>query len=87
VRWLFVHRLLITNSTEHRAANGDRLLMSFLGTGQLDPITGEVSFVGTETFQGGTGRFANASGSATVQGQASLATNRGSFTSAGRIAY
>lgn len=79
--------LLITNTTEYRAANGDRLMMSFLGTGQLDLSTGEVSFVGSETFQGGTGRFANASGSATIQGRASVATNLGSFTTSGRIAY
>lgn len=87
MRGPLVRRPLITNSTEYRAAYGDRLLMSFLGTGQLDLATGEVSFVGTETFLGGTGRFANASGSATVQGRASVATNLGSFTSTGRIAY
>ena len=79
--------LLITNTTVYRAANGDELYMSFLGTGQLDPATGEVTFVGTETYQGGTGRFANAAGSATAQGSASVFTNLGSFTTEGRIAY
>ena len=79
--------LLITNTTVYRAANGDELQMSFLGTGQLDPATGEVTFVGTETYQGGTGRFANATGSATAQGSASVITNLGSFTTQGRLAY
>lgn len=79
--------LLITNTTVYRAANGDQLNMSFLGTGQLDPTTGEVTFVGTETYQGGTGRFANATGSATTQGSASVFTNLGSFTTQGRLAY
>jgi hypothetical protein len=79
--------LLITNTTVYRAANGDELNMSFLGTGQLDPVTGEVTFVGTETYQGGTGRFANATGSATTQGTASVVTNLGAFTTQGRLAY
>jgi hypothetical protein len=79
--------LLITNTTVYRAANGDELNMSFLGTGQLDPATGEVTFVGTETYQGGTGRFANATGSATTQGTASVVTNLGAFTTQGRLAY
>lgn len=79
--------LLITNSTVYRAANGDELNMWFSGTGQLDPLTGEVTFVGTETYMGGTGRFANATGSATTQGSASVVTNLGSFATQGRIAY
>lgn len=79
--------LLITNMTVYRAANGDQLQMSFIGTGQLDPVTGEVTFVGTETYHGGTGRFVNATGSATAQGSASVFTNVGSFTTKGRIAY
>jgi hypothetical protein len=79
--------LLITNTTVYRAANGDELHMSFLGTGQLDTVTGEVTFVGTETYQGGTGRFANASGRAVTQGSASVFTNIGSFTTKGQLAY
>jgi hypothetical protein len=79
--------LLITNTTVYWAANGDELHMSFLGSGQLDPVTGEVTFVGTDTYQGGTGRFANATGSATTQGSASVFTNLGSFTTKGRLAY
>jgi hypothetical protein len=79
--------LLIMNTTVYRAANGDQLYMSFLGTGQLDPVSGEVTFVGTETYQGGTGRFASATGSATAQGSATVFTNIGSFTTEGRIAY
>jgi len=79
--------LLITNTAVYRAANGDELRMSFLGTGQLNPATGEVTFIGTETYQGGTGRFANANGGATAQGSASIFTNIGSFAIEGRITY
>jgi len=43
--------------------------------------------MGVESFTGGTGRFAEASGMASVEGTASVATNVGQFTSRGRISY
>lgn len=79
--------LVITNTMRYRAANGDELNMWFAGTGQLDPVTGEVTFVGTDTYQGGTGRFAHATGTATTQGSASVFTNLGAFTTKGWLAY
>jgi hypothetical protein len=79
--------LLITNRTVYTSANGDRLNMSFIGTGLLNLVSGEVTFIGVETFEGGTGRFARATGSAEVQGSASILTNLGSFETEGRLAY
>jgi hypothetical protein len=49
----------------YTAANGDRLHAVF--TGQLNGVTGVIT--ATVTYVGGTGRFANASGTATLSGQ------------------
>jgi len=79
--------LLIQNTTTYTAANGDQLFVTFTGTAMLNLDTGDVTFIGVEAFNGGTGRFANATGSADLGGQASILTNRGFFTSKGRISY
>jgi predicted small integral membrane protein len=79
--------LLVQNTTTYKAANGDQLFVSFTGTAVLNLATGEVAFIGVETFNGGTGRFAKATGSAQLEGTASTVTNRGFFTSKGRISY
>ena len=49
----------------YTAANGDQLYAVF--TGHLDGVTGVLT--ATATYVGGTGRFANASGTATLSGQ------------------
>ena len=46
------------------AANGDRLYATFVGSGFLDDFLRIAGLEGTLTFVGGTGRFADASGSA-----------------------
>jgi hypothetical protein len=46
----------------YTAANGDQLFTTQNGTGTL-PENGSIHFTGTETVTGGTGRFADASGS------------------------
>ena len=79
--------LLIENKGTYTAANGDQLNITFLGTGLLNVETGDVTFIGVETFNGGTGRFAKASGNSQLEGTASIFTNRGFFTSKGRISY
>ena len=78
---------LVQNSTIYTAANGDTLNVSFSGTALLNVQTGDVRFIGTETFEGGTGRFTDASGSADLAGTASIFTNVGFFTTKGSIAY
>lgn len=78
---------IIENATTYRAANGDTLDALFEGTALIDVQTGEVSFIGTETFDGGSGRFADATGSSGLEGRASIFTNLGFFTTNGRLAY
>lgn len=78
---------LVENTTVYTAANGDMLNVSFVGPAQINLETGEARFIGTETFEGGTGRFTNATGSAALDGRASVFTNVGSFTINGEIAY
>ena len=79
--------LSLANTTTYTAASGDQLIATFQGSALLDPQTGDVSFVGIETFHGGSGRFANATGNSQLEGTASVVTNRGFFTSKGRVSY
>jgi hypothetical protein len=68
------------------AANGDVLRATNVGMSQ--PNGPGVDFSGTMTVIGGTGRFANATGGARLEGTASFLTNTASFTFAdGWIAY
>jgi hypothetical protein len=73
------------------AANGDRVNSSFTGTGTTNLADFTAVFEGTDTFSGGTGRFADASGTAHIQGTAVLdpatGTGKGQFTIAGTITY
>ena|SRR5438105_4219158 len=80
--------LLITTVIVYTAANGDELFSSFVGIGNFTP-TG-VSFSGTETYNSGTGRFGDASGSAALVGIAqftSAAGGVGEFSGEGNISY
>ncbi len=78
---------LVENTTTYTAANGDKLNASFAGSALINVQSGDVRFIGTETFEGGTGRFADASGSSDLEGTASIFTNVGFFTTKGQIAY
>ncbi len=62
------HTLLITNNVTYTAANGDQLFADFLGLGT--PNATGITFSGTETYRRGTGRFADAVGSAALVGSA-----------------
>jgi hypothetical protein len=76
----------LRNCSTLTAANGDAL--THTTTGVVAPAgPADVSFTGPLTFTGGTGRFAGASGSATFNGTASLATNTGAFSFEGTVAY
>lgn len=81
--------LRIENDGVCVAANGDKLLTHFSGYGVPTP-TGGVDFVGTETYDGGTGRFVNAFGSSTLAGSAQFTgpgVGVGAFSLRGRIGY
>ena len=68
------------------AANGDVLRGSGTGTSALVG-PGRVAFTATLTFAGGTGRFANATGQATITGEADLPAARSHMTATGSILY
>ncbi len=68
------------------AANGDVLRVVSIGT-SAPSGPGLVSFVGTFTFVGGTGRFEKATGQARGEGTANLATRTTSLALDGWIAY
>jgi hypothetical protein len=72
---------------DYVAANGDVLHADFVGSGDIDLGTGKATFQGIETFKGGTGRFAGASGRGLLEGTASNVTNVGEYNSVGRISY
>jgi hypothetical protein len=81
--------LIIENAGVCTAANGDQLFTAFSGTGTPTP-TGAIVFNGTETYAGGTGRFAHATGSAALWGSAQFTSEFagvGSFALRGRIDY
>jgi hypothetical protein len=68
------------------AANGDLLYANGSGTSQfLAP--NRVAFQGTVSFEGGTGRFVSASGTATTTGEADPVNGRSHFTTTGTIRY
>jgi hypothetical protein len=81
-----------SNTGAYVAANGDRVNSSGVGSAVTNLANFTVVFEGTETFlPGGTGRFANASGVADIEGTAALdpATGTGTahFTLEGTITY
>jgi hypothetical protein len=83
---------IVNNTGAYVAANGDRVSSSFTGTGVTNLADFTAEFQGTETFlPGGTGRFADASGTANIQGTAALdpatGTGTGQFTIEGTITY
>jgi hypothetical protein len=81
--------LVIVNMAKYTAANGDELHSTFVGTGVFTSAT-SVSFSGTETYTGGTGRFADATGSATLVGSAeftSPSAGVGQYSGEGTISY
>lgn len=82
----------LDNTATYTAPNGDQLITHFVsGTGQntFDGIN--ATFEGTETYVGGTGRFANATGSSDLVGSAVMNPATGSgvgeYVARGTITY
>ena len=63
------------------------LLSIFVGVGSINFVTGALALEGIETYDGGTGRFAQASGSSFLEGHASVVTNTGFYIKIGKISY
>jgi hypothetical protein len=69
------------------AANGDLLYTTTTGYAVLKPDFTGVNFFNTETVTGGTGRFANASGSATRNGSSNFSDGSGTWEIVGTLTY
>lgn len=78
---------ILTNTTVYTAANGDQLFVVYNATATLPDQNGVVSFSGTETVTGGTGRFADASGSLSRIGSVSVVTLSGQYETRGTLSY
>lgn len=81
---------VITGTVTYAAANGDLLNSTFNGY-VTSPPGPNVAFRGTETYTGGTGRFAEAFGSSELEGRATVnyatGTGTGEYTTTGSISY
>ena len=69
------------------SANGDRLYTRTTGYAVLKPDFSGVNFFNTETITGGTGRFANASGTATRNGNSNFSDRSATWEIVGTITY
>ena len=69
------------------AANGDQVTANY--SGMLLPSAESPVYIltGSYTVVGGTGRFANATGSGSLQGSNNIVTGQGSYTATGFIRY
>ena len=77
----------LRNCSTLTSASGD--VVHHTTTGVLTPgaTASQIEFTGSMTFAGGSGRFANASGTASFSGGADLIANSGAFSMDGLIAY
>ena len=81
--------LNISNTSVYTAANGDRLFATAVGAGYFISPT-SVVFSGVERYNGGIGRFAEATGSVSFSGEADFASateGTGHFDGSGTISY
>ena len=69
------------------AANGDLLHTTTTGYATLRPDFSGVDFFNIETVTGGTGRFANATGSATRNGSSNFSDGSGTWEIVGTLTY
>jgi hypothetical protein len=77
----------LSNRTVYTAANGDQLFADFSGVVEFNFAANAVTFSGTETFSGGTGRFTDASGEAFLSGSGNLQPGVARFSVSGLLAY
>jgi len=77
----------LVNCAAFTAANGDRLEFTAVASTSAGPAGATAVFNGSLSFTGGTGRFAKASGTASIDGAADLATSTGQFAVDGSVVY
>ena len=76
----------VIGTATYTAANGDQLFTTFSGTATF-PTNGIVTFGGTETVTGGTGRFDGASGSFTRATRVNVILGTGQYEITGTLSY
>ena len=69
------------------AANGDQLVTTFSGMATFPDQNGILTFDGTDTVTGGTGRFAGASGSFTRATRVNVFLGTGELVLDGTLSY
>lgn len=77
----------VTGTAVFTAANGDQLVTTFSGFATFPDQNGIVTFSGTEAVTGGTGRFADASGSFTRTTRVNVFLGTGQFELDGALSY
>jgi hypothetical protein len=77
----------LTNTGTYTSASGDMLRSISATTGNAPGADGIACFSGTETYAGGSGRFADASGSSVLDGCASVVFLTGAYTIDGALRY
>jgi len=82
---IFLPTLSSTGTATFTAANGDTLTATVLGQATPTTTTGVLSIVEVYTITGGTGRFADATGSFTLESTVNQATGVSSGTFSGEI--
>jgi hypothetical protein len=77
----------VTGTATFSAANGDQLVTTFGGMATFPDQNGVVTFNGTDTVTGGTGRFAGASGSFARATRVNVFLGTGQFVLDGELSY
>jgi hypothetical protein len=80
-------RFDVNSVNAYTAASGDILSTVGAAIATLTPDFSGITFAGTETAVGGTGRFSNASGVATRIGSTRFSDSRGSYEHLGTLTY
>jgi len=77
----------MSGTARYVLSDGDEIHTSFEATSSFPDENNVISFEGVHTITGGTGRFADATGEAVLDGTGNLNTMTGAFTLDGSITY
>ena len=77
----------VTGTAVFTAANGDQLFTTILGTATFPDANGIVTFRGTDTVTGGTGRFSGATGLLAKTARVSVRVLSGTYEFDGTLSY
>ena len=77
----------VFNVGYYKTGSGEQLNATFTGGGVINLVTGDVDFSGQHRFLGGTGQFVNATGIASVSGEANQIEKTGYYYAYGYVGY